>query len=64
LWKQDEDFFVQIFGGSFAEVVQLIAAMKSAKFLTPDMASGYPTSERIDAISGIVFFTPCLASKS
>jgi len=39
LWKQDEDFFVQIFGVSFAKVVQLIAAIKSARFLTPDMAS-------------------------
>jgi len=48
----------------FAEVVQLIAGKNYASFLTPDMASGYPTTDLFDAMSGIVFLTPCLASKS
>ena len=46
--------------------------IKSERFLTPDMtskkmsdmASGWPNPDQSDVMSGIVFLTPCLASKA
>jgi len=41
--------------GSNAEVGQVITGTKFASFLTPDMASGYPSTNLTNAMSGIVF---------
>jgi len=62
LWAQD----IAIHEGSFAEVMQLIAALKCVSFLTPDMASKKYARHVIDlfsAMSGIIFLS-CLASKT
>jgi len=60
------------FEGSFAEVGQVITGTKFGSFLTPDVASKNDARHGIDyselgycnAMSGIVFLTPFLASKS
>jgi len=42
--------------GSNSEVGQVIAGTKFVSFLTPNMASAYPSTKQIDAMSGIVFW--------
>jgi len=66
------DEYSTIFECSFAEFGQVTAGTKLGSFLTPDMASKNDARHGIGLyyhwltayMSGIVFFMPCLASKS